>query len=80
MKPTVAVPRSGYWLGDQRGVGGGALVSLVITMSSEFAQGAGIDAIDRNGRLTRVLETSGFLEQPTPTGTAREQFKSPSDT
>lgn len=56
---------------------GGALVSLVITMSSEIPQRAGIAATHRISNRPKAPETSGFLETPAPAGTARGQFKSP---
>ena len=46
-------------------------------MSSEFPQQAGISATERNAERRKPLETRRFLEQPSPTGTAGEQFKSP---
>ena len=53
------------------------LVSLVITMSSEFSQQAGIDATHQNVIRPRSLEPQGSLVEPPPIGTAHEQFNSP---
>lgn len=56
------------------------LVSLVITLSSEFPQQAGIDANGRSANRPKHSETRGFLESPRTIEPAHELFKSPSDT
>ena len=52
-------------------------MSLVITMSSEFPQQAGIDMTQRNADRPQTPETSGSLENPQLIGPAHELFKSP---